>query len=141
MTTISTNDVIPALRLFTNMESNKTLDISTYLTPYFASSKRVLNPDGTSGFDTKYANMTRCLDKYPQDEFPSVHAQFVNTDDPEIMANTEWYCIDEDSFDILGDSWSQSSGISALLSVDYCKNMASRPTLYADLSNCVTDTA
>ena len=123
------------------MKNNATLDISTYLTPYFGSKSTSLNPDGTSQPVMKYANMTSCLDKYPEDEFPIVHAQFVNTDDPELMANTEWYCIDEDSFDILGDSWSQPSGISALINVDYCKNMVSRPSLYADVSKCVNDTA
>lgn len=84
--------------------------------------------------------MTRCIDKYPKDEFPVVYNQLVDADDDGKVTSTDWYCIDAEDFSILGDPWSQSMGYTANIAVDYCKNMGSRPQLHTDLSNCVTDT-
>jgi len=60
----------------------------------------------------------------------------MNDNDPKVLASIEWQCLPAGSFYILGDAWTQSAGISTNIAIDYCKNLATKPNVGFDGTNC-----
>ena len=76
-----------------------------------------------------------CLEVYPPAKYPELADQFKNDVDPKTYASIDWQCLPPGNFEILGDTWAQSRGVSTQLGIDYCKNLA--PKIGFDGANCL----
>jgi len=61
-----------------------------------------------------------CLEAYPPAKYPELADQFKNDVDPDTYASLDWQCLPTGSFEILGDPWVQSRGVTIQFGVDYC---------------------
>lgn len=135
----TTDEVIPALQMYSMYYNNDTTPILDYLRPVVLIQQ---NHEQESGFtsDHSYAAAVPCQEIYPEDTYPTVYKQFKNQLSDGKWASTEWFCFPPDTYQVLNNAWFYPEAKMPSLTIHMCKNLGTASILPDfDNSNCITD--
>ena len=74
--TVSTDQLVPAIRMIDFSQSGKNL--TQYMVPFIAIQFKIKNKEGKFDFKSEIRQAAFCKDVYPQDQYPSVQSQFLS---------------------------------------------------------------
>ena len=137
--TFTTDEVIPALQMYSMFHNNDTKPILDYVRPVILIQK---NRKLESGFTTDHTHVAAvpCQEIYPEETYPTVYNQFKNQIANGMWASTEWFCFPPDTYQVLNNGWFYPESIMPSLTIHMCKDLGTDSLLPAfDNSNCVTD--